>query len=100
MNEKRIEKLYDEIYSEESGAFFGFFSSSDKNAKKIGPMLDTYGTNESQGKNNQRSSPQNNADGEFASNSNSNTFKDPQFHKEQHEQEKKKQKSKKQNQKD
>jgi len=88
MNEKRVEKLYDEIYSEESGAFFGFFTNTDKGLKKGGPRLDTYGTNESQSKNNQRSSPQNNPDSEFASNSNFNTFKDPQFHREQHEQEK------------
>ena len=88
MSENRIEKLYDEIYSEESGAFFGFFANTDKGARKGGPRLDTYGTNGSQSKHDQRSSPRENADSEFASSSNFNTFKDPQFHRELHEQEK------------
>jgi hypothetical protein len=90
MSENRVEKLYDEIYSEESGAFFGFFTNTDKGSKKVGPRLDTYGTNESQSKHNQRSSPRDNADSEFISKSVStfNTLKDPQFHREQHEQEK------------
>lgn len=78
-SDKRVEKLYDEIYNDESGAFFGgFFSSSDKNKKDIRRLETYYGTNESQSRQRDpRMSPPNMSDTDFSSNSkNFNTFRD------------------------
>lgn len=47
-SDKRIDKLYDEIYNDESSPFFAFFSSSDKNKKDVRRLETYFSTNESQ----------------------------------------------------
>ena len=80
-SDKRIDKLYDEIYNDESSPFFAFFSSSDKNKKDVRRLETYYATNETiarggggGGIRDPRMSPNNMSDSEF--NSNFNTLRD------------------------
>jgi hypothetical protein len=81
-SDKRIDKLYDEIYNDESSPFFAFFSSSDKNKKDVRRLETYYATNETIARNatgaasirDPRMSPNNMSDSEF--NSNFNTLRD------------------------
>lgn len=76
MSEKRIDRLYEEIYADESGGFLGFFSSSDKNKKDQRRLETYYETNESM-RRDPRMSPPSINDADFSSNSKSfNTFRD------------------------
>lgn len=47
LSDKRIDKLYEEIYADDSGGFMGFFSSSEKNKKDQRRLETYYGTSES-----------------------------------------------------
>ena len=78
-SDKRIDKLYDEIYNDESKPFFDFFSNNDKNKKDVRKLETYYATNESlaRGGRDPRMSPNHVSDSEF--NSNFNSMKDTQI---------------------
>jgi len=86
MSDRRIDKLYEEIYADESGGFLGFFSSSDKNKQKERRLETYYSTNESTSKQRDpRMSPPGIRDEDFSSNSkNFNTYRDAQLYKEEY----------------
>lgn len=87
MSDKRIERLYDEIYSDESGAFFGFFQSADKKKKDVRRLESYYETTTGRQRDN-RISPPIMSETDYSSNTNFNTFRDAAYHKEEYQRKK------------